>query len=143
MKTLLKVVAGLLLLINGLGALYGGWNLMTFPDGSGFGLPLSILQHSPFTDFFLPGLILFVFNGLCSIAVLAALWLNRAQYPWLVIGQGAILVGWIGIQILLIRGTGTLHWIFGGIGLLLMVSGALLVNANRKYANFRREPHTR
>ncbi len=36
MKTLLIVVSILLLLLNGIGALYGGYHLITHPDGSSF-----------------------------------------------------------------------------------------------------------
>ena len=34
---------------------------MNRPDGSSIGLPLSVLQHSPFHDFFAPGLLLLLF----------------------------------------------------------------------------------
>lgn len=132
MKTLLKAIAGLLLLINGVGALCGGGGLMAYPDGSGLGMPLSMLRHTPFVDFLLPGIILFVANGLCSLAVLAALLFKHKYYPWLVIAQGAVLMGWIVIQVGMIQGVHLLHWLFGGIGLVLVVCGAWLVRAERK-----------
>jgi membrane protein YdbS with pleckstrin-like domain len=105
---------------------------MASPDGSSFGMPLSMLRHTPFTDFLLPGIILFVANGLCSLAVLAALLFKHKYYPWLVIAQGAVLMGWIVIQVGMIPGVHFLHWLFGGIGFVLVVCGAWLVGVERK-----------
>ncbi|MEP7233678.1 MAG: hypothetical protein ABI778_00150 [Ignavibacteriota bacterium] len=122
----LKVLASFLLLMNGVGAVYGGWMLISHPDGSGFGMPLSILQYSPFTDFFIPGIILFIVNGLGSLLVFVLLFRRVRKYEWYVIGEGAILTGWIFIQVILIRGVGAPHFIFGAIGLLLIITGWLL-----------------
>ncbi len=125
MPKLLFILSIALLLINGLGALYGGGNLMMYPDGSGFGIPLSLLAHTPFHDFLIPGIILFVVNGLSSIAVCASLLLN-VRYSWLlVMVQGAVLVGWIVIQVILIQGVGFLHFLYGFVGLALIVIGWL------------------
>jgi hypothetical protein len=121
MKKWTIILAIALLLFNGLGALYGGGNLIMYPDGSGFRMPLSLLAHTPFHDFLIPGIILFVANGMSSIAVCAALLLN-ARYSWLlVMAQGVVLVGWIVIQVILIQGVGFLHFLFGFVGLALIV----------------------
>jgi hypothetical protein len=122
MKKWLNILAITLLLINGLGALYGGGNLIMYPDGSGFGMPLSMLAHTPFHNFLIPGIILFVANGLSSILVCAVLLLNVRYAWWLVMAQGAVLVGWIVIQVILIQGVGFLHLLFGGIGVALIVT---------------------
>ena len=126
MKTYLKPLAATLLLVNGLGALYGGWNLTAHPDGSSLKMPLSILEFSPFRDFLIPGIILFVTNGIFSLYVLWRLILHDKRYPWLVAGQGAILFGWIVIQVMMVLGIAPLHIIFGGIGLVLILCGLLL-----------------
>jgi hypothetical protein len=48
-----------------LGALFGGAALMLSPSGKLLGgLPISILAHSPFSDFLIPGMILFLVLGL-------------------------------------------------------------------------------
>lgn len=48
-----------------LGALFGGAALIISPSGALMGgLPLSILEHSPFANFLVPGLILFTILGL-------------------------------------------------------------------------------
>ncbi len=103
---------------------------MMYPDGSGFGMPLSILAHTPFHDFLIPGIILFVANGLSSFIVCTALFLNVRYSWWLVLAQGVVLVGWIVIQVILIQGVGFLHFLFGFVGLALI--GAAWLRFYRK-----------
>ena len=53
-----------LLLFLGISAIGGGSFLIISPSGKLLGgLPLSILEHSPFTDFLFPGIILFLVLG--------------------------------------------------------------------------------
>ena len=63
-----------LLLFLGLSAI-GGWGaLIVSPSGKLLGgLPLSILQHSPFTSFLVPGIILFFILGLAPCLLVYAL----------------------------------------------------------------------
>ncbi|MDR7127678.1 magnesium-transporting ATPase (P-type) [Algoriphagus sp. 4150] len=61
-----------LLLFLGVGALGGGALLIISPSGELLGgLPLSILDQSPFNDFLIPGIILFLVLGIspCLLAV--------------------------------------------------------------------------
>lgn len=112
-----------LLLFNGLGALFGGGMLLAYPDGSGFQMPLSLLEHSPFHDFFWPGLILFVCNGCGSLLVAGLLFSKNKYGPLGTMVQGAVLTGWIVIQVAIIQGFSPLHAIFGSIGIALIVLG--------------------
>ena len=122
-KSFLKSCVVTLLLANGVGALFGGTTLIVHPDGSGIGLPLSILRYSPFVDFLIPGIILFVTNGVCSFIVLLIVLRKMPRSYLYVMAEGAILTGWIIVQVIMIRGVGALHFIFGGIGLALMGCG--------------------
>jgi len=126
MKTVLKVIAGLLLMINGIGALYGGWSLITDPTGDNLQLSLSYLNDTPFSDYFIPGLILFSANGVLSFVALFALLINYNYSALFVIAQGCILSGWILIQIMMIQLVYWLHWFMGGIGLALILVGLWL-----------------
>jgi hypothetical protein len=130
MNTFFKILAGMLLLFNGVGAVYGGWNLMSYPDGSSMGISLDWLKYTPFPGYFIPGIILFVANGLFSFAVLLALLAGAKNTPWLVMAQGAILTGWIMIQILMIQTVNSLHIIFGSMGFALILLGILLHRNN-------------
>ena len=123
MKNLLRIFASFFLLLNGIGAVVGGYKLFTAPDGHSMQLSLSLLKHSPFTDYFIPGIILFISNGLLSLAILPAVIFEVKNYPRLVTLQGAILAGWIAIQVILLQTLATLHIIWGGIGIVLMSIG--------------------
>lgn len=66
-----------LLSFLGISALGGGVLLIISPSGKLIGgLPLSILEHSPFTNFLLPGLLLFVVLGLMPCLISFALLFN-------------------------------------------------------------------
>jgi hypothetical protein len=55
-----------------LGALFGGWSLMTDPSGGSIQLPLDYIHTStsPFNDYLIPGLILFLFNGIFPLFII-------------------------------------------------------------------------
>jgi amino acid permease len=72
-KAFLKILTVLLLLFNGIGAIYGGGNLILHPDGSSIELSPDWLKHTPFRDYLIPGIILFIANGLLSVFVLVTL----------------------------------------------------------------------
>ncbi|MGB4969379.1 MAG: hypothetical protein WBO31_07600 [Saprospiraceae bacterium] len=131
MNRFLKIFAALLLLFNGTGAIYGGWNLMLHPDGSSIQLSMEWLKYSNFEDYFIPGLVLFIANGVFSLLAFMVLVLNLKNFHWLIILQGVILCGWIFIQILLIQTVYFLHYIMGGVGIFLIGIGYLL---SPKYA---------
>ena len=62
-----------LLSFHGLGAIFGGGIFIISPMGKLFGMPFSILYNSPFTNFLVPGFILFTILGLFPIGVMLAL----------------------------------------------------------------------
>ncbi len=125
-KWLLNILAIILLLLNGLGAIYGGVNLIAYPDGSSLQLSLSWLKYSPFSNYLVPGIILLVSNGLLSLAVIAGILMRAKISSLLVLLQGVVLTGWIIVQMLLIHTIYFLHVVMGTIGILLMVTGWLL-----------------
>ncbi|MDZ4711941.1 MAG: hypothetical protein SGI89_06395 [bacterium] len=62
-----------LLAFLGLGAIGGGGVLIISPGGELIGMPLSMLDHSPFNNFFLPGIILFSILGIAPLLLIVAL----------------------------------------------------------------------
>lgn len=130
MKKFLNVVASLLLLFNGIGALYGGLNFITHPDGSSMQMSTDLLKNSPFQNYFIPGIILFLANGVLSLGVLIALALKYRHSAFLVMVQGTILTGWILIQVILIQTVIVLHFIMGVVGVVLFVVGWALLKTN-------------
>jgi hypothetical protein len=67
-----NIYLGLLALL-GIGAIFGGGVLIISPSGELFGMPLSMLVNSPFSNFLLPGAILFSVLGLMPCWIVWAL----------------------------------------------------------------------
>lgn len=130
--TSLQVFVVVLLLINAAGAYYGGNSLIRDPSGSSLGLKTDLLEHSPFTDYYIPGIVLFLVNGVfCTIALLAVL-VRHQLGPLLVLVQGLLLTGWILVQMLFIQTFHPFHLIFGGGGLVLIYLGWRLLRYEQR-----------
>ncbi len=112
-----------LCLATGSAALFGGASLVNRPDGSTLGLPLSVLQHSPFHDFFVPGLLLLLLVGLGNTwaAFLHAARSDVAGLASFVSGGG--LVVWMVVEMIMLR---SMH----GIQVVCMLLGTAIVAAS-------------
>ncbi|MES2774805.1 MAG: hypothetical protein V4722_11510 [Bacteroidota bacterium] len=128
----IQIVAAVLLLFNGIGACYGGYHLMMHPDGSSLEMSLKYLDDTPFGSYFIPGIVLFICNGLCSFFVLLAMLLKFKSAAILTVFQGAILIGWIIIQVILIGTLNHLHMILASAGAGLVICGLLLLKSESK-----------
>jgi hypothetical protein len=120
----------------GISAAFGGIVLVANPSGGLIGMPVSLLRFSPFDDFLIPGLILGIVFGLGSFAAILALWFRPAwslasalthatgeHWAWSVaLAIGSSQVIWIVTQMLMLRGVNVLHFLYGGIGLLIVFS---------------------
>lgn len=120
-----------LLLVQGLGGLAGGLSLSIKPDGSVMGMPTSLLDGSPFSDYLIPGLILLLVLGMLPLMAAAGLWMRRrwAWYAGFVVGCGLMI--WILVEMTIIP-YDVLQPIFGGIGVLIFVV-SLLRSVRRFY----------
>jgi len=101
----------------GVGAVFGGLAAITSPKAP-LGIPVEILRSSPFSDFFIPGIILFTLIGLGNI-VCAFMFRFKLRY------QGYIssvfswaLVIWIVVQCKMLNSIEALHIIYFIIGLI-------------------------
>jgi hypothetical protein len=126
MKKFYFIFALILLMFNGISAIYGGWSLIKDPTGGLLQLPVEWLQYSPFKDFLIPGIILFIFNGLFSLAIFVLTLMKHRHYELLIIFQGGTLVIWIVVQVIMLQTIYFLHWLCGGLGILLVSSGWFL-----------------
>ena len=110
-----------LLAFLGVGAIFGGSVFILSPMGKLFGMPLSMLDNSPFTDFLMPGIILFIVLGIIPIGLIAAL-LKKPEYKFAqffnfykdmywgwtyVIYIAFALIIWIQIEMTVLR---AVHW---------------------------------
>jgi hypothetical protein len=70
-----------LLSLLGIGAAVSAAALIEAPDGHLIQLPLNLLANSPFTDFLVPGILLFVFIGVYPLVVAYSIW-RRPGWHW-------------------------------------------------------------
>lgn len=104
----------------GLTALFGGWKLVADPSGDRMEVSLEWLAGTPFTDYFVPGLILFAILGVGSVVVLYGI-VRRLDWSWwAAIRLGVALVVGLVTQILLLQQVNMLHGIYGGLGIFLV-----------------------
>lgn len=123
------------LIFLGVSALAGSVALVGSPSGAALQIPLSILQYSPFSDFLIPGLILGIVFGAGSVLAILAL-RRRPAWPlgaaltrftgehwaWsaaVALGLGQII--WIVTETVMLRGASWLGFVYGGLGVLIVV----------------------
>lgn len=126
MRIFLYIFALVLLLFNAVSAIYGGISLISDPSGGMLKMPPVWLERIPFRDYLIPGIILLVFNGLFSLVIFVLTLMKYRHYELLVIFQGCTLFIWIVVQVMMFQAFFFLHWVCGGIGVLLIVLGWIL-----------------
>jgi hypothetical protein len=106
--------------VLGVTALFGGGSLLLDPTGASMEMPVAWLDGTPFTDYSLPGLILFSVLGVGSLVVMVGVH-RRWRGAWTAsLGLGVALVGWIVVQVLLIRMGHVFHLLYGTLGVVLV-----------------------
>ena len=100
----------------GIGALVGGGAAILDPFNP-LGAPLDMLEHSPFDNFLIPGLILFIIIGIGSlISGVMALIKSDYQGYYSSVSSWALMI-WIAVQCLMLRAIVFAHVLFFVIGL--------------------------
>jgi len=109
-----------------LSACIGGGSLILAPSGEILKMPLSLLEYSPFTDFFIPGIILFTVIGIGSLVISFLAIKHVNGYPLYIILSGTALFIWIMVQMIMIRGIHFLHIFYAIIGIILTFFGFII-----------------
>ena len=86
-------------------------------------IPLSLLQHSPFHSYLIPGIILLVANGLLPLWVSLRLKARRPFSGLWTAAQGCVLLGWLIVQCAMLRLVNWLHSVYLALALLLIALG--------------------
>ncbi len=124
-KILSNVTGGLLAFI-GVGAVVCGLMLILDPDGGSIGLPLELLEHSPFEDFLIPGIALFSINGIASI-IGALLVFKKHRYAGLAsMFLGVAMIIWILAETYWYKGDSFLQPAMFSVGVVEIVLGFFL-----------------
>jgi hypothetical protein len=117
MKTLLFILVSFIAVT----ATISGLLMISNPDGEIMSLSLSLLYQTPFKNFLIPGIILAVFvGGINLIAVFYNIQRNMNRYNWAIAG-GVVITGWIIVQMILIQTVYWLHFLYLGIGVLIIL----------------------
>jgi len=124
----------ILVFIQMMSALPAGWSLITDPSGNGIGLPLKLLQHSPFSNFLIPGLFLFIFLGIFPAIIFYGLIKKTSffilektnfykEYHWswtLSFFLGLLIIIWINMEQLFLKEFSILHFVYSMLGVLII-----------------------
>ncbi len=124
---LLNISSIFLLLLLSASAIFGGLLLMTDPGGSSLGLPPDLINEIPFDNYFIPGLVLFVINGLLSFLIAVLTFLKVRNYGWFIIFQGCVLIIWLTVEIIMGVFDPFLHYTCYSIAVLLIIAGAFII----------------
>lgn len=116
----ISAIAGAVPMI--VGSLRGGWSFM----------PLSMLQYSPFHSYLVPGIILLAANGLLAFWILWRVLKHKDNGGEWTAFQGCVLLGWLAVECWMLRLVMWLHFAYGAVAVVLIVSGFLLWRGDRE-----------
>jgi len=118
-----RVLALVALAFLAIGATWGAVLLIGNPSGSPMEIPVSVLQYSPFHSFLIPGILLLLSSGVLGTVVFFIVLRRGRGYGLWTAFQGCVLFGWISIEVVMLRTIVWLHYVYWGLGLLLIACG--------------------
>ncbi|HPR33478.1 MAG TPA: hypothetical protein PLK12_15370 [Prolixibacteraceae bacterium] len=119
-------ILGYLQVFVGMGAVAGGLPMILNPGGSDQGLTTEVLANSPFPDYLIPGIFLFVVNGLGSLFGAYLSLKDKALASRAGMVLGIILILWIVIQVYYLGLVSWLQPFFFIIGIAELVLGIFI-----------------
>lgn len=117
---------------NGLSGLAGGFGLISDPTAASLGMELSWLEGTPFRNFLIPGIILFLINGIGNTA--AAILSIRKTRCFEITGivLGVVMMIWIISQVAFIGYKNFLQPLYFSTGLIQTLLGTIIFKLNRR-----------
>ena len=97
-KRVLRITLGILLAFAALNAFGGGYYGMNGAPG----VPVEWLEGTPFSNYFYPGLILFVIVGGAFLTASILNFMNHSFAVKATVGSVVIVFGWLSVQLLMI-----------------------------------------
>ncbi len=125
-KRYYKIILTFLQLVVGLNGFAGGIGLIADPSGGSVGLTIELLSGSIFVNFLIPGVLLFIINGMGNLTGACLTIIKNPLYAKAAMALGVILVIWIIGQIITIGFSHWLHLLFLLFGILEFILGYLL-----------------
>ncbi len=118
-----RKISIILLIFNSVSALFGGAALIADPTGEWLGMGLQLLEGSPFADFLIPGIVLFIIPGIGSALAAYSVVSRKKKYYLDIITIGIVFTVWIVVQVKITGSFHFLHALYGGLGLALIALG--------------------
>ncbi|MHC1748277.1 MAG: hypothetical protein AB9856_07795 [Cellulosilyticaceae bacterium] len=128
----ISVVLIVLHLLVGIGALAGGLAAITNPQQP-LGMPVTTLENSPFSNFLIPGIILFVVIGFGNLFSAMCLGLKMKFKEYISGIFACALIIWIIVQCIMLRGVVFLHVLFFMIGVIQGILASILLFEKRLF----------
>ena len=114
----MKRITGVLFILHllvGTGGMAGGFACLINPTNP-LGAPLELLNNSPFSNFFIPGILLFTVIGLGNFASAAVMTISKKWCGYTSSISGWALMIWLVVQCYMIQSIVFLHIFFFCIG---------------------------
>ncbi len=127
----ISVALGIIQSLVAILAIPAGIAMVIKPDGSQLGIATEILNRSPFTDFFIPGLLLLSVIGLGQGFAAVSCFMKFSFYRTFGFILSIALVIWIVVQVYFINLIHFLQVIFFIIGITEVVLSLYLLNKKR------------
>lgn len=115
------IILGIIEAIVAIGALRSGLLMIIDPSGIKAGMVAVILKNSPFDDFLIPGIFLFVINGLGNLTGAILSFAKKKIAGTIGMVLGLMLVIWISAQVYWIGLSHILQPVFFVIGIIVVV----------------------
>jgi len=125
----MKIVNRLLFALHafvGLGAIGGGVMAILNPQGPG-GMPIDALKNSPFSNFIIPGIILFIVIGVGNVFSAVSILFKSKYQGYISSVFSWALVIWIVVQCIMLNEVVFLHILFFIIGLMEAVLSMVIL----------------
>lgn len=142
---ILRILLIVLVVFEAISGLVGGFGLLSDPSGILLNIPIIILNQTPFSNFLIPGLILFIILGVFPVFIVYGLiakpswkWANilnvykDQHWAWTYsIYLGIILALWIDFQIMFIGYGHFIQTFYALLGIVIIIMA--LVPSVRNY----------
>ena len=116
-----RYIAMLLLLFNGISAVFGGYVLIDDPTGGGMQMPVELMKTGPFRDYLIPGIYLFSVLGVGSLVVLFMVFFHTRYHAQAVLFEGLATIAWIVTQMIVAQDIVLLQIIYLSVGAILVL----------------------
>jgi len=96
-----RTISLVLLFFLGLSALPASIFMLVDSSGIQMGLPLEMLNQTPFHNFLFPGILLGFFNGILSLLFAILVIKRHRLQAWMVMFQGSVLMIWLTAEVIM------------------------------------------